>query len=147
MRRGGPPHPVGRFPSPARGGTLHAVPPPSGDPAEAVLAAVLAALAGARWGDRVAGVGTGPRTTAALLAMCGATALADGDARVVVAGSASDVPLAVGRLAPGGRLVAVAADAGAAQRVAGAYQLELRHVEPIGRGVAWVGVRPLRDPS
>lgn len=114
-------------------------------PDEALLAAVLSALAGARRGDRVAGVGTGPRTTAALLAMSGTDELVDGDARVVVAGAAHDVPLAVSRLAPGGRLVAVAADAGAARRVAAAHGLELRHVEPVGRVVAWSALRPTAE--
>lgn len=113
------------------------------DAGEPVLVAVLSALAGTRRGDRVSGVGAGERTTAALLAMSGSGGLVDGDARVVVAGAASDVPVAVGRLAPGGRLVALAADAGAARRVADAHGLELRHVEQVGRRVAWVAVRPL----
>jgi protein-L-isoaspartate O-methyltransferase len=112
-------------------------------PSEPVLAAVLSALAGVRRGDAVAGVGTGPRTTAALLAAAGAERLATGDARVVVAGAAHDVPTALGLLAPGGRLVAVAADAGAARRVAAGAGLDLRHVEPVGRMVAWSAVRPL----
>ncbi len=109
---------------------------------EATDAAVLSALAGVRLGDPVAGIGTGPRTTAALLAMSGTAALVEGGARVAVAGAAHDVPLAVSRLAPGGRLVAVAADAGAAQRVAAARGLQLRHVVPLGRGVAWSAVVP-----
>jgi hypothetical protein len=95
----------------------------------------------------VAGVGTGPCTTAALLAMSGGAELADREARVVVAGSAPDVPVAVTRLAAGGRLVALAADAGAARRVAAAHGLELRHVEPVGRLVAWSAVRPLPSPA
>ncbi|HWH30990.1 MAG TPA: hypothetical protein VNU26_18895 [Mycobacteriales bacterium] len=116
-------------------------------PNEAVLAAVLSALAGARIGDRVAAVGAGSRTTTALLAMSGTDRLVDDDARVVVAGAAHDVPLAVARLAPGGRLVAVAADAGAARRVAAAHGLDLRHVEPVGRLVAWSAVRPVEAPG
>ncbi|MFP5218955.1 MAG: hypothetical protein ACLGIG_04360 [Actinomycetes bacterium] len=116
-------------------------------PSEADLAAVLSALAGARFGDRVAGVGTGSRTAAALLAMSGTDELVDADARVAVAGAAHDVPLAVSRLAPGGRLVAVAADAGAARRVAAAHGLDLRHIEPVGRMVAWSAVRPVDEPA
>ena len=112
-------------------------------PGEALLAAVLSALAGVRRGDAVAGVGTSPRLTAALLAASGTEALAAEDARVVVAGAAHDVPTALTRLAPGGRLVAVAADAGAARRVAAASGLDLLHVEPVGRMVAWSAVRPL----
>jgi len=112
-------------------------------PSERLLAAVLSALAGIRRGDAVAGVGTGPCTTAALLAMSGTDALVDGAASVAVAGAASDVPLAVSRLAPGGRLVALAADAAAARRVAADRGLDLRHVEPLGRVVAWSAVLPL----
>jgi hypothetical protein len=106
-----------------------------------VLAAVLSALAGARIGDRVSGVGTGPRTAAALLAMSGISELVDTDARVVVAGAARDVPLAVERLAPGGRLIALAADFVAARRAAERHGLELRHVEQVGCLVAWAAVR------
>jgi hypothetical protein len=112
-------------------------------PNEVLLAAVLSALAGVRRGDAVAGVGTGPRTTAALLAASGTHRLATSDARVVVAGAAHDVPGALRLLAPGGRLVAVAADAGAARRVAAGAGLDLRHVEPVGRVVAWSALRPL----
>lgn len=107
-----------------------------------LLTAVLSALAGVRRGDRVAVVGAGPLLVRALLAASATTALVDADARVVVAGAAFDVPLALGRLAPGGRLVAVAADAAAAARVAAASGLELRHVEGVGRRVAWSAVRP-----
>jgi hypothetical protein len=109
-------------------------------PDEPTLVAVLSALAGVRRGHRVAVVGTSPRLTAALLAMCGSEVAVDDDADVVVAGAAHDVPLAVTRLAGGGRLVAVAADAGAARRVASGQGLDLRHVQPLGRVVAWSAV-------
>lgn len=114
-------------------------------PGDAVVAAVVAALAGVRRGDRVAAAGAGPRTVAALLAMAGSEGLVETGARVVVAGAAHDVPLAVRRLAPGGRLVALAADAAAARRTADAHGLTLRHVEPLGARVAWAGVLPAGD--
>jgi hypothetical protein len=107
-----------------------------------VLAAVLCSLAGARTGDRVAVVGTEPVVAQALLAMTQTTELVEGSAAVVVAGAAYEVPTAVTMLAPGGRLVAVAADRAAAQRVASAAGLELRHVERVGPRVAWSAVRP-----
>jgi hypothetical protein len=107
-----------------------------------VLAAVLCSLAGARTGDRVAVVGADPTVARALLAMTSTTELVDEDAAVAVAGAAFDVPIAVSRLAPGGRLVAVAADSAAAQRVAHASGLDLRHVERVGPRVAWSAVRP-----
>lgn len=110
-------------------------------------AAVFAALAGVRRGQRVAVVGAGPRTTAALLAAACSDAPVDSGADVVVAGAPYDVPLALERLAPGGRLVALAADAGAARRVADAAGLQLRHVEAFGAGVAWSGVRPHAAPA
>lgn len=112
-------------------------------PGDAVLTAVLAALAGVRKGDAVAGVGTSPRLEAALLAGAGGGALVEREAQVVVAGAAHDVPVALTRLAPGGRLVALAADAGAAQRVAAAAGLQLGHVERVGPLVAWSARRPL----
>lgn len=102
-----------------------------------VLAAVLSALAGARTGDRVAAVGAGPTVERALLAATGSTALVEHDAAVVVAGAAFEVPTALTRLAAGGRLVAVAADAPAARRVAAAAGLVVRHVEQVGPRVAW----------
>lgn len=110
-----------------------------------VLAAVLSALAGARRGDRVAAVGAGPLVVGALLAASQTAELVDGGAHIVVAGAASDVPVALTLLAPGGRLVALAADAAAAGRVAAAGHLELRHVEHIGRRVAWSALRRLRS--
>ncbi len=109
-----------------------------------VLAAVLSALAGPRTGDAVAAVGVGPMVVRSLLAASQTEELVDADARVVVAGAAFDVPTALLRLAPGGRLVAVAADAGAAGRVAAAAGLEMRSVQPIGRRVAWSAMRPDR---
>jgi protein-L-isoaspartate O-methyltransferase len=75
--------------------------------------------------------------------MTSTTELVEDEAAVVIAGAAYDVPLAVSKLAPGGRLVAVAADSGAAQRVANATGLELRHIERVGPRVAWSAVRPL----
>lgn len=108
-----------------------------------MLAAVLCSLAGARTGDRVAVVGAGPTVARALLAMTGTTTLVEADAAVVIAGAAYEVPTAVSKLAPGGRLVAVAADSAAATRVAAAEGLELRHVERVGPRVAWSAVRPL----
>lgn len=112
-------------------------------PGDVVLTAVLSALAGVRAGDAVCGVGTSPRLDAALLAASRTEALVDADARVVVAGAAHDVPVALVRLAPGGRLVALAADAAAAHRVAAAAGLQVRHVERFGAVVAWSAVRPL----
>jgi hypothetical protein len=112
-----------------------------------LVTVVLSALAGVRHGQRIAAVGAGVRTTAALLAASGTPELVEGDAHVVVAGAPYDVPQAVRMLAPGGRLVALAADAGAARRVAGGAGLELRHVEALHRQVAWSAVRPLDAPS
>jgi D-arabinose 1-dehydrogenase-like Zn-dependent alcohol dehydrogenase len=102
-----------------------------------VLAAVVLALAGARRGDPVATVGTGALTTASLLAASSTDRVVAADARVVVAGAAYDVPAAVALLAPGGRLVAVAADAGSAQRLSASHGLLLRHVVPVDGRLAW----------
>ena len=99
-------------------------------------------MSGARIGDRVAAVGAGPVVGRALLAMTQTAELVGGEAAVVVAGAAHEVPTALGLLAPGGRLVAVAADAAAAQRTATGAGLELRHVERVGARVAWSAVRP-----
>jgi hypothetical protein len=101
---------------------------------------VLAALAGVRTGDTVAVVGDHPGLLQVLRAASGADvdALPETDrVRVAVATAAYDVPLAVARLAPGGRLVAVAADAAAAGRTAERHDLVLRYVVPVARGVAW----------
>ena len=107
------------------------------------LTAVLLALAGARQGQRVATVGAGPVVARGLLAGSGTPELVSADADVVVAGAAYEVPGALALLAPGGRLVAVAADAAAARRVAVAAGLELRHVETVGRRVAWSAQAPV----
>lgn len=103
---------------------------------------MLCSLAGARTGDRVAAVGAPPALERALLAMSATDALVEQDAAVVLAAAAYEVPTAVLRLAPGGRLVAVAADRAAAARTAAAQGLELRHVEQVGERVAWSAVRP-----
>ena len=113
---------------------------------DTVLAAVLAALAGPRLGDRVAVVGAGPLVARALLAASGTTELVETGAAVVVAGAAYEVPTALARLAPGGRLVAVAANAAAAQRVATGAGLVLRHVQEVGGRVAWSARGP-QTPS
>lgn len=107
-----------------------------------VLAAVLCSLAGVRHGHRVAAVGAGPILVRALLAASLTTELVVDEAAVVVAGAAYEVPVAVAMLAPGGRLVAVAADSAAASRVAAAAGLQLRHIERVGAKVAWSAVRP-----
>lgn len=92
-------------------------------------------------------IGCGSITEASLAAACGQPLLrpdpaADSSARVVVVGRAHDVPGAIAVLAPGGRLVAVAADKGAAERVAARAGLVLRHVERVAGHVAWSATRP-----
>ena len=119
----------------------------TGTASEGEQAAVLSALAGVRKGDPVAAIGCGRITEASLAAGCGqplvdAAAAADASAKVVVVGKAFEVTGALRLLAPGGRLVAVAADPGAAARVAGGAGLDLRHVERLGSQVAWSAVRP-----
>lgn len=108
---------------------------------------MLAALAGVRKGDAVAAIGCGRIIESSLAAGCGRPLVdplvaADATAKVVVVGKAFEVALALRLLAPGGRLVAVAADPGAAARVAVGAGLELRHVERLGGQVAWSAVRP-----
>jgi hypothetical protein len=120
----------------------------TGTATEGEQAAVLSALAGVRKGDAVAAVGCGRITEASLAAGCGqplvdAAGAPDAAAKVVVVGKAFDVPGALRLLAPGGRLVAIAADRGAAERVAAGAGLSLRHVERLGAQVAWSAVRPV----
>jgi hypothetical protein len=62
---------------------------------------------------------------------------------VVVVEKAYEVQTAVRLLAPGGRMVAIAANQGMAQRVSASLGLQLRHVEPLGTQVAWAAVRPV----
>ena len=105
---------------------------------------MLAALAGVRSGDAVAVVGDDPVLLRTLLAGSGVEQAAPGEpVRVAVATAAYDVPVAVAMLAPGGRLVAVAADRGAATRTAALHGLTLQHVEPVLGRVAWSARRPL----
>ena len=119
----------------------------TGAAGEGELAAVLSALAGVRRGDAVAAIGCGRITEASLAAGCGrplvdAITAADGTAKVVVVGTAHDIAGALRLLAPGGRLVAVAGDSGAAARVAVSAGLELRHVERLSGQVAWSAILP-----
>lgn len=69
--------------------------------------------------------------------------LVEADADVAVAGSVDRVPDALSRLAPGGRLVAVAATEEQARRAAADGGLVLSHAEPVGAVVAWCAVLPL----
>lgn len=100
-------------------------------------------MAGVRKGDRIAVLGAGARVVRALLAASGSSSTVVEAADVAIAGAAYEVPTAVLQLRPGGRLVAVAADAGAAARVAAAYGLGLRYVERVGHRVVWSAVTPL----
>ena len=107
------------------------------------LAAVLTALAGVRAGQAVAVLGGGEVLRRALLAGAGEPVeSSDGRVDVAVAVAAHDVPAAVAALTPGGRLVAVAADAGAAHRTAALHGVVLQHVAPVGPRVAWSGRTP-----
>lgn len=65
-----------------------------------------------------------------------------GPADIVVAHNATDVPSAVTMLKPGGRLVAVAADAGAVERTVARHGLVLRHSKRVGGRVAWSASLP-----
>jgi hypothetical protein len=119
----------------------------NGSPSAQEVAAVLSALAGMRKGDPVAAVAAGRITQACLAAGAARELLPDdaedASARVVVVEDPTELAAGMRLLAPGGRLVSVAPDAVAAQREATALGLALRHVEALGDGVAWSGVRPL----
>jgi hypothetical protein len=119
----------------------------NGSPSAQEVAAVLSALAGMRKGDPVAAVSAGRITQACLAAGAARELLPDdaedASARVVVVEDPAALTAGMRLLAPGGRLVSVAPDAAAAQREATALGLALRHVEALGSGVAWSGVRPL----
>ncbi|MCW2600704.1 MAG: hypothetical protein JWM02_2533 [Frankiales bacterium] len=112
------------------------------DEASPVLLAVVTSLAGVRNNQVVVVLGRGPLLRRALQAGIGADLASHGPADVVVALSAPDVPVAVTMLKPGGRLVALAADRGAAERTAALYGLLLRHTEAVGSRVAWSGQVP-----
>ncbi|MGZ6825710.1 MAG: hypothetical protein ACXVGH_02875 [Mycobacteriales bacterium] len=107
-----------------------------GDPSP-VLTAVVCALAGVRTGQRVVVLGPGGRLRQVLEAGAGVPDAPDGPADVVVALAGPDVPGAVGLLRPGGRLVGLAADQGAATRTAARHGLVLRHSEQVEGRVVW----------
>jgi D-arabinose 1-dehydrogenase-like Zn-dependent alcohol dehydrogenase len=102
-----------------------------------LVTAVVAALAGVRTGQAVVVLGTATTLRRSLEAGTGTALVEVGPADVVVALSAPDVPGAVQMLRPGGRLVALAADAGAVERTVALYGLVLRHTEVVGGRVAW----------
>ncbi len=119
-----------------------------GVPSEGEVAAVLAALAGVRWGDRVLAVGLGRIAQAALAAGCGQPLLdlvvaGPGSAAVAVVGDADALVMARSRVRPGGRLVAFAPDSDAAGRLATEARVTLRYTEAVGDHVAWSAQVPL----
>ena len=103
---------------------------------------VLAALAGVRTQQEVVLLGGGAMLRQALEAGSGRDLVDGGPADIVVAHSATDVPGAVTMLKPGGRLVAVAADAGAVERTVARHGLVLRHSQRVGGRVAWSASLP-----
>ena len=109
-------------------------PPDRNDP---LLTAVVAALAGVRNQQRVLVIGEAPLLCRALQAAASCDLVADGPADVVVALSAPDVPEAVAQAVPGGRVVGVAADLGAARRTTHRHGLLLQHSETVAGSVAW----------
>jgi hypothetical protein len=118
----------------------------AGQTSPSELAAVLSALAGMRRGDAVAAVSASGITRACLAAGAARPLLepdaADATARVLVVEEPADIGTALRLLAPGGRLVSLAADAAAARDAAAEHGLALRHVESLGDIVAWSAVRP-----
>ncbi|MCU1601625.1 MAG: hypothetical protein JWO22_2334 [Frankiales bacterium] len=108
--------------------------PPDANP---LLAAVVAALAGVRTNQRVLVLGEAPLLRRALSAAADCDVVLEGPADIVVAIFAPDVPTAVANVAPGGRVVGVAADMGAAQRTASRHGLALQYTEHVAGRVAW----------
>lgn len=102
-----------------------------------LLVAVLGALAGVRTQQRVVVLGDAPVLCRVLAAAAERDLVVDGPADVVVAVFAPDVPTAVTLLSPGGRVVGVAADRGAAERTAERHGLALQHTEAVAARVAW----------
>ncbi len=107
-----------------------------------LVTAVVAALAGVRTGQEVVVMGLASTLRRALEAGTGRGVVEVGPADVVVALSAPDVPDAVAMLRPGGRLVALAADAGAIERTAARHGLVLQHTESVAGRVAWSASLP-----
>lgn len=107
-----------------------------------LVTAVVVALAGVRAGQAVLVVGPGATIRKALSAGCGRELVEGGPADVVVALSAPDVDDAVEQLAPGGRLVGLAADRGAAERTVARHGLKLQHTEAVAARTAWSAQLP-----
>ena len=105
-----------------------------------LVTAVLTALAGARTGQAVVVLGRGAVLRRALEAATGRPVAEAGPADVVVAMNGPEVPLAVSYLGPSGRLVALAADSGAATRTAKRHHLVLCHSERVEGRCAWSAV-------
>ncbi len=106
-----------------------------------LVTAVVVALAGVRANQAVLVVGQATTLRKALSAGCGRELVTEGPADVVVALTGPDVPDAVLQLAPGGRLVSIAADAGAVERTVARYGLRLQHMEAVAGRTAWSAQR------
>jgi NADPH:quinone reductase-like Zn-dependent oxidoreductase len=106
-----------------------------------LVTAVIVALAGVRMNQSVLVVGPSLTIRKALSAGCGRELVTEGPADVVVALTGPDVPDAVLQLAPGGRLVSIAADGGAVERTVARYGLRLQHMEAVAGRTAWSAQR------